>query len=125
MNDESGGGPGRAVLPSTSKAIGRIWNNLEALVNKVVSQAAKAKLLWNLVMNGKDSSSNLLFIEFIDSGDSIWTKFWNNFMDILIRSFSTLKLEFVKAAFENEFPRLLEIFGSLGSKIEEGSPGLS
>jgi len=118
-------GPGRAIIPSTSKAIGRIWSNLDGLIVKVVSQTAKVKLLWKLVSNGKDSSSNLLFIEFIDSGDIVWTKFWNNFMDILIRSFSSIKLEFVKAAFENEFPRLLGIFGILGAKIEEGYPNLS
>lgn len=74
------------------------------------------------MLSGKDSTSCVPFIDFMNSGESIWIKFWNNFMDILIRNFSTLKLEFMKAAFENEFPRLLELFCSLGTKIEEGSP---
>lgn len=117
-----GGGPGRAVLPSTSKAIVQTWSNLDNFVTKVVAHTGRVKLLWKAILVGKDSSSSVPFLDFITSGESVWTKFWNNFMDVLIRNFSTLKLEFMKAALENEFPKLLGLFCTMGTKIEEGSP---
>jgi hypothetical protein len=87
-----------------------------------VTHTGKVKLLWKSVLGGQDSVSSVPFLDFINSRESVWAKFWNNFMDLLIRNFSTLKLDFIKAVFENEFPRLLGIFCSLGMKIEEGSP---
>ncbi|ODM94526.1 Conserved oligomeric Golgi complex subunit 5 [Orchesella cincta] len=115
------GGAVRSVLPATSVAVGQIWNNLEAVSNKLVNHTNKVKLIWKAVQSGKDTASNLSYIDFIPSGELVFKKFWDNFMDIQIRHFPAVKQDFLKAAFDNEFPRLLKIFAELGSKIEEGS----
>lgn len=111
----------RAVLPSNSVAVSQVWNNLENSSSKLVVHANKVKLLWKAVLLGKDSISNLPFIDFLPNGENVFKKFWDNFMDVQIRHFSIVKQDFLKAAFDNEFPRLLKIFTDLGSKIEEGS----
>lgn len=102
-------------------AVGQVWNNLENVSTKLVGHANKVKLLWKAVLSGKDSVSNLPFIDFIARGEDVFKKFWDNFIDIQIRHFSAVKQDFLKAAFDNEFPRLLKIFTDFGSKIEEGS----
>ncbi|CAL8089379.1 unnamed protein product [Orchesella dallaii] len=115
------GGAVRSVLPATSVAVGQIWNNLEAVSTKLINHTNKVKLIWKAVQSGKDTASNLPFIDFIPSGELVFKKFWDNFMDIQIRHFPAVKQDFLKAAFDNEFPRLLKIFAELGSRIEENS----
>lgn len=114
------GGAVRSVLPSTSVAVGQIWNNLENVSGKIVSHVNKVKLLWKALLSGKDSVSNLPYIDFLPSGENVFKKFWDNFLEILNRHLSMVKQDFLKSALDNEFPRLLKIISELGNKIEEG-----
>jgi len=98
---------------------------LENLSTKIICHAEKVKLVWRCISDGRDATSNLQFQEFLPNGDTYWLKFWNNFIDLLIRHFTQVNEDFIKNSFENEFPKLLKFFTNLGIKIEDGAANLS
>jgi len=115
---ETGLGPGRAASSKVSESSKKkVWLNLDNLVIKLIVHTGKIKFLHHVLKTGKDLTSNLHFDEFVD--ETLWTKFWNSFLEILVHNVGTVEVDFIKTLFEDEFPKLLSVITFTSAQIED------
>nr|CAB3232560.1 conserved oligomeric Golgi complex subunit 5 [Phallusia mammillata] len=120
-------GPGKAggIPTPGNSAMFRVglWNNMETLIDQITSVCNQMVHLHKVLLKKRDPITHTLFIDELtkSEGDFCFVKsFWEYLTMTLDEelSRSSRASNFVKQAFEGEFPKLLRLYNDLWSKVE-------
>jgi len=117
--------PGKAAMPAASNMAAfraTLWTNLDQVLDLVQSTVARVLQLQKLLAKKQDPNTHLPYISAIaqEGHDPCivalsWTKITKILRDVLVNSAG--KSNFIKQAFEGEYPKLLRLYLDTWSKL--------
>ncbi|XP_023320324.1 conserved oligomeric Golgi complex subunit 5-like [Eurytemora carolleeae] len=120
-----GGGPGKASMPAPSNMAAfraTLWTNLDQVLELVRTTISRILQLQKLLAKKQDPNTHLPYISALAQEghdpsivDLSWSKVTKILRDVLVTSAS--KSNFIKQAFEGEYPKMLRLYLETWSKL--------
>ncbi|CAL1534536.1 unnamed protein product [Lymnaea stagnalis] len=126
----SGRAPGRAAMPSpgnTAALRANLWTNMEKLMDNIYSACAQVQHLQKVLVKKRDPVSHVCFHDELakhhNSEVNIIHNFWEDVTKMLTNELNNASenSNFLKQAFEGEYPKLLRLNNDLWRRLQQFS----